>query len=235
MSNYGHYNVKLAQVIGLEASVYLCELMNITEKAIRKNKIDDNFFTLDREYIQSRTTLDAKKQEEFDGFFIRLGILEVSDINKDILSLNVGAITNLVTAPDKDMMKEVKFCKNQNTKVTKKQAIISSLQKNIVTNQPDLVHAYCEWIEAVCEKEGYMHKSAVVQAQEVIDTFSNRNLEIAIKVIEIATINGYKDMMWAVNAYKRNYADHYKMATTPVMIAPKPEPRTTKRLSDEVF
>ena len=122
MSNYGHFNIKLAQIIGLEASVYLCELMNITEKAIRKNKLDDNFFTLDRDYIQSRTTLDAKKQEELDGFLIRLGVLEVSELNKDILSLNVGALTNLVTAPDKDMMKEVKFCKNQNAKLTKKQA-----------------------------------------------------------------------------------------------------------------
>ena len=40
-SNYGSYNVKLANVLGLETAVYLSEIMNINERALRKNKLDD--------------------------------------------------------------------------------------------------------------------------------------------------------------------------------------------------
>ena len=234
MSNYGHYNVKLAQVIGLEASVYLCELMNITEKATRKNKVSGNFFVLDREYIQKRTTIGLDKQANLDEFFLRLGLIEKEDGNNDHIFVNISTLMDLMTSPDEAMMKEVKIQKSKSNKITKKQSILNSLKSNIVTDNVDLVHAYSEWIDAIYEKDGYMHKSAVMAAQNVIDTFSQRNLDIALKVLEIAVINGYRDMNYAVSNYKRNYAEHFRMVTQPV--APKKEePRTTKRLSDEVF
>ena len=55
-SNYVNFNIKVAQILGLKSAIYLSQLMDINEKAIRKNKIEDNFFTIDRKYIESRTT-----------------------------------------------------------------------------------------------------------------------------------------------------------------------------------
>ena len=43
-SNYVSYNIKLAELLGLHASIYISELMNINDKSIRKNKITDNYF-----------------------------------------------------------------------------------------------------------------------------------------------------------------------------------------------
>ena len=120
MSNYGHYNIKLAQLIGLDASVYLCELMNVTEKATRKKKMSDNFFTLDRDYITDRTTIDLKRQLELDEFLYRLGIITPSNDDKNTLSVDVSMVASLVTAPDEDMKKEIRFCKKENKKTTKK-------------------------------------------------------------------------------------------------------------------
>lgn len=234
MSNYGHYNVKLAQVIGLDASVYLCELMNITEKATRKNKVNGNYFILDRAYIQKRTTISESRQAELDDLLIRLGIIEKSNGSDNEIFVNISIIIDLMTSPDEALMKEVKIQKSKSVKMTKKQSIINSLKSNIVTDNVDLVHAYSEWIDAIYEKDGYMHKTTVVAAQNVIDTFSQRNLDVALKVLEIAVVNGYRDMNYAVTNYKRNYAEHYRMVTSPIATK-KEEPRVTKRLSDEVF
>jgi hypothetical protein len=56
-----------------------------------------------------------------------------------------------------------------------------------------------------------MSKKSVTSAQTLIDEFSNHDLDIALKVIEIASINGYRDMSWAINSYKQNYKLNYKV------------------------
>lgn len=58
MSNYVNYNVKVAQILGLDAAIYVSELLNINDKALHKNKVKGEYFTIDRMYIQSRTTFD---------------------------------------------------------------------------------------------------------------------------------------------------------------------------------
>ena len=77
-ANYNMYNITIANKLGLHSSIYLSELMNINDKAIRKNKIEDNYFTIDRAYIKSRTTLDEREQKELDKVLFNLGILEKS-------------------------------------------------------------------------------------------------------------------------------------------------------------
>ena len=64
MSNYVHFNVKLAEILGLHTAIYLGQITDINEKAIRKNKVDENFFTIDREYITKRTTIPEKEQNQ---------------------------------------------------------------------------------------------------------------------------------------------------------------------------
>ena len=97
----------------------------------------------------------------------------------------------------------------------------------IATNQ-ELREAYFDWIDSVFAKQGWMSKKSVVSAQQVIDEFSHRNLDVALKVIEIASISGYRDMTWAVNTYKSNYNVQYRV----------PQNRTTENnigISNEVF
>ena len=61
-SNYVNFNIKVAQILGLKAAIYLSQIMDINEKAIRKNKVDNNYFTIDRKYVESRTTLTRDEQ-----------------------------------------------------------------------------------------------------------------------------------------------------------------------------
>ena len=84
--NYNSFNIELAHLIGLQEAIYLNELININQKAVRKNKIEDNYFLVDRKYIESRTTLNIDEQREIDQALQTCNLIEVKD--KDYISVD---------------------------------------------------------------------------------------------------------------------------------------------------
>ncbi len=239
MSNYGHFNIKLAHILGLNTAVYLNQLMDINEKAIRKNKLVANFFILDREYVTSRTTLSEKEQKEIESNLVKLGILERSKEDDNSLLLNIAVLTNIMMSPDEDLVKDIKNFATKSKK-TKSEKIIENLKNNIITLNPELRTAYYNWIDAVYEKDGFMNKQAVISAQSNIDNFSNRNLDVALKVLEIATLNGYRDVTWAINSYNKDYKVTYVVNTENKTINNTSPSSTSavvakKRLSNAIF
>lgn len=232
-SNYVSYNIKLAELLGLHAAIYISELMNINDKAIRKNKLNDNYFKLTREYITKRTTLDEKEQLEIEQNLLKLGILEKGEHDDD-LSLNITTLTTLMMSTDEQLLDNVKKLtklKTKTPKATKGEKIKEELKTNVVTSNEELREAYYDWIDAVYAKQGWLSKKAVVCAQSQVDEFSKRNLDVALKLIEIASINGYRDMEWAINKYKSQFNVSYKLTSAPTT------PTTTRatELSSEVF
>lgn len=235
MSNYVHFNVKLAQILGLNSAIYLGQIMDINEKAIRKNKVDENFFTIDREYITKRTTIPEKEQKEIENNLIKIGILERSEKDSNTLQLNLTVLTSILMSPDEDLLKNVEnLAKPKKTK-TKSEKIIENLKENIITLNPELRQAYFDWIDAVYQKDGFMTKAAVIAAQGTVDKFSNRNLDIALKILEIAAINGYRDITWAINNYNKDYRVNYTVSTQTSKPSVSSQPPVRKRLSEEVF
>lgn len=234
MSNYGHFNIKLAQILGLETAIYLSEIMNINEKAIRKEKIEEDFFTIDRNYIEKRTTISAKKQEEIEKTLLKIGILEKTQETSNTICLNINILTSILMNPDEKLIKNINKIIKQNSKsprMRKDEAIKQNLKNQIFTTNDELTAAYGKWIEAVYDKEGWMSTEAIVAAQEIIDNFSNRNLDLALNIIRIATINGYRDMSWAIKAYKKDYNIPFRVCAS----VPSPIPAERPEVSDEVF
>lgn len=229
-SNYVSYNIKLAELLGLHTAIYISELMNINDKAIRKNKLDDNYFKLQREYIKGRTTLEEKEQLSIEENLIKLGILEKGNA-EDELSLNITTLTTIMMSADEQLIDNIKkLNKVKNKKTTKKEQVKLNLKKALIVDNIELREAYEKWIDAVYEKDGWMTKEAVSYAQEIIDNASNRDLDIALEILKIASVNAYRDMSWAVNAYKAQYKVNYKIKnqTTPVVTK-------ATELSSEVF
>lgn len=217
MSNYGNYNIELAHIIGLEASIYISELMNINSKAIKKSKVQDGFMTIDRGYLEQRTTFNEKKQLEIEQQLIKCGIISKNKDDENTMLLDVSVIAALVSTDSSDIRNDIaKVIKKKANTRTKAEVIISQLKENIVTSNPELRNAYSEWIDSVYAKQGWMSKKSVVAGQTIVDEFANHNLDVALKVIEIASINGYRDMSWAINTYKDNYKVGYKIPNAPV-------------------
>lgn len=235
-SNYVNFNIKLAQILGLKPAIYLSQIMDINEKALRKNKVDNNYFTIDRKYIESRTTLTKDEQSSIEKDLLNIGILERDTEKKNTISLNITMLTSIMMTPDEDLLKDISSLSKAKKK-TKSEVIEEHLKNNILTTNTELRDAYYEWIESVLAKKGAMTKAAVIHAQPTLDKFCNRNLEVALKVLEIASIHGYEDINWAINSYNKDFKVNYNVPSTN---SQKPRsstfvPTTRCRMSDEIF
>lgn len=209
-SNQGHFNVTLAHTFGLQCAVYIDELINITEKAIRKHKAPDGFITLDRDYIKDRTTLTIEEQLEFDKKLTEVGILQKSETG--MLNLNILELSNIMLCDDESLNKDIESIMKRvkkATRRTKEESITEKLKSYISTSNEELKLAYFQWIEAVIQKEGWMSATAVCCGEQVVDSFANHNLDVALAVVRIASINGYRDMQWAINSFNQNYKLRY--------------------------
>ena len=98
MDNYVQYNIKLAEILGLHPAIYISELLNINGKAVRKDKITNDSFIVDRDYICKRTTLSKEEQKEIEKILLNLGILAKSKDNDNALTLDITILTSLVSA-----------------------------------------------------------------------------------------------------------------------------------------
>lgn len=239
-SNYVNFNIKLAQILGLKPAIYLSQIMDINEKAIRKNKVNDNYFTIDRKYIESRTTLTRDEQVSIEKDLLNIGILEKNTEKKNTICLNITMLTSIMMTPDEDLLKDISSLSRSKKKRTKSEVIEDNLKDNVLTTNEELRDAYYEWIESVLTKKGMMTKAAVIHAQPTLDQFSNRNLDVALKVLEIASIHGYEDINWAINSYNKDFKVNYtvpgQQKSVKSSIIPPLERITLRgRVSDEVF
>lgn len=231
MDNYVSYNIKVAEILGLHSAIYLSELMNINDKAIRKSKTKDNFFTVDRKYITKRTTLSVEEQIKIDKQFFEIGLLKVDESCKNTMTLDMAVLTTMLSGDEKaisDLKKLVKSVSKPKTQ-TKMQEQCELMKTYIRTTNTELYEAYCDWIDSVYAKLGWMSKKAVVFGEDLIDETSNHDLDVALKILDIATVNGYKDMTWAVKMYNDNYKPSYRVGANSI-----PQPRS-EALSEEVF
>lgn len=231
-SNYVSYNVQLAELLGLHTAIYLSELMNINEKAIKKDKLNNNYFTLVRSYITARTTLEEKEQLEIEENLLKLGILEQGE-QKDTISLNITTLTTLMMDPDESLIDKISKMKKKSSSKrgrTKADAIKDNLKSNLKVSNQELRDAYCAWIDAIYDKQGWMSVKCVTVAENTIDSFSNRNLDIALKLLEIASIHGYRDIQWAINKYNQEFKVSYQSSPIPKKVV-----TSNSELSSEVF
>lgn len=238
LDNYVSYNIKIAELIGLHCAIYLSELMNINEKAVRKSALSNDYFTVDRAYIQKRTTLDKSEQISLDKTLIELGILKVDEERNNVLQLNLSVLISLLNDNNENIVSDLKEMKKALDKSSKKsgtkiQQSCEQMKSYIETDNPELYSAYCEWIDAVFAKLKWMSKKSVIVAQKTIDEFSNRDLDIALSVLELATANGYKDVTWAIKLYKENYEPIYRIKYSKNNSSKESDKKV--ELSEEVF
>ena len=139
------YNCNLAQVVGLHASIYLTELINISRKATIKNKLlDGKYFIVDRNYIEQRTTFDATEQKGLEKTLSQINVLSFGAAT-DSVYLDLDVLSGLVVG-DADIQQKVKVAVQNTTtkKVTGKQRCAQEMKKYIYTTNSELYNAYSE-------------------------------------------------------------------------------------------
>lgn len=223
---YVSYNCLLAHTLGLNAAIYISELVNINRKAIRKNLLSNGFFKIDRSYIEQRTTLKKEEQESLDKSLEEINILSIGD-SKDFLKVNMDSLTGLMLEKNKKIVEETSKIVKRG-RPSKKDAILKALKAYITTPNNELKEIYYNWIDAVMEKQGWMSKDSVIEGQNVVNNFCGESLESKIKLVKIASIGGLRDMNWAINEYKKNQSSSINNFKAPNI-------NSFNGLSNEVF
>lgn len=198
---YVSYNVKLAQVLDLQSAIYISELININRKAIEKNKLKDGFFKIDRNYIESRTTLKREDQKNIDKNLKSIKLLEIGE-TLDLLKVNMDTLTGLLLGK-KEIVAEV-VQPTKRGRPSKQEIVIRALKGNIETSNEELKIAYENWIDAVCAKQGWMTKIHVIEGEKALNNYNKeKDLDVALEILKIATLGGYRDIEWAIRDYEK--------------------------------
>ena len=114
-----------------------------------------------------------------------------------------------------------------------KQKQAQELKEQITITHQELREAYEGWVDGVlANPKGFLSKRAVKIFMDTVDSFANGYLDIALELINIATINGYRDATWAINKYNEELRKNIG-ATDRNSLVNTSQKRV--RVSDEVF
>lgn len=213
VSNYGTYNITIANRFGIELSIYLSQIL----KQVNTNVLDkEGFVQLDRESIKQVTTFDVNKQTLLDKELCSLEVLTVKKKAPDSIIFDTVKFASIIMCEDEKFIQDTSKLVKTNTKKGSKEYIVKSLKEKITTSNDELKAAYCDWIDAVMAKENWMSVAAVVAGQKALDSYNTtRDLDVALKILEIASVNGYRDITWAINTFKQQYKGKFNF--TPVI------------------
>lgn len=234
-NNYVSFNIKVAEVLGLHTAIYVSELININNKALHKNKINEaGYFKVDRKYITSRTTLQSDEQKQIEDKLVEIQILQIDPNDRDAFKIDINNLANIAISDDVKFLKDVsKITANvKQPKKTKRQSYIEVLKDCAAHENAELNQAYMDWVDGVyANPKGFLSPKSVKVFKETVDNFAQGNLDLALKIIDIATVNGYRDATWAINVFNRDFAAEFnrKYRMNP------PVAQKKQKLSDEVF
>jgi hypothetical protein len=192
-------NKRLVKIAGFEVAAYWAELQNILKQVVKKQTADEKgFFILDREYVEKETTLTISKQLKAEETLIKLGVLlrDIEDPNR--IAIAVNGMVAVITDEDTTKLK-----KGGKTSADEKEAKISgmkaTMKRAILETDPEIRSAYERWIDGMIDAANCRFTKAVVQVFEKTVTEYTDNKTLRLKIIEIATVNSYKDATWAIN------------------------------------
>ena len=237
-------NSRVINIFGLNTAVYVSLLLKIISKAETKNKLINQFyFKLDRKYVFSQTTLTVEEQLKIDEALMKLNILQKDPNNPDILYFDVMLFVSIVSNEDVKLITDIKDAvaiKKKTKKETQRQSIINTLKDSIACSNYELQTALREWIDSIYSNpNGYLSKTAVKEFQDTLNNYTKGDLDLALRIVKIASIQGYKMCDWAIDVYERDERNKKRLQNQNMITAAK---FTTQRkvsssneLSDTVF
>lgn len=207
-ANYIMINMDAIRIFGLDASVYLAELFNVYKKAKLKKKlvsaVDGDYFKVDRKYIEERTSLTLEKQLACDCNLEKIGMLSIYNNEADTIKLDVEMYASLIAGEDikltESISKKVKVVSPKGVRQKKSDSVRKALKEGILCSNEELLLALRGWVDSIFDGPSpYLSKNQIEIFQNELNNYTKGDLDLALKVVEIATIHSYKDCKWAIN------------------------------------
>jgi hypothetical protein len=192
-------NKKLVKLAGFEVAAYWAELQSILKQVVKKHTMDEQgFFNLDRDFVERETTLTVAKQLKCDEKLISMGVLVKDPENPNRICISVHGIVEVITNEDTSKLKKTGKT-TADVKAAKIAGIKATMKKAILEDDLELRAAYERWIDGMVDAQNCKFTKAVVQLFEQTVTGYTKDRALRLKIIEIATVNSYKDATWAIN------------------------------------
>ena len=192
-------NKKLVKIAGCEGAAYWAELESILKQVVKKCTSDEQgFFLLDRDYLERETTLSINKQFKCEEKLVAMGVLLRDPENPNRLSISVDNMYSIITNEETTKLKKTAAVK-KDEKAAKIEGIKLTMKKALVETDSDLRAAFERWIDGMVDAQNCRFTKAVVQLFEKTVTDYTPDKNKRLKIIEIATINSYKDATWAIS------------------------------------
>lgn len=214
--NYFCYNIKLAKILGLHTAIYISDLLVQQNNELKINK-ESVYFNINRDKVSDHTTLSVEEQKICDKNLIQLNVLEFKENSDTEAKIDVVKLTNLVATDDERVLKKATKVVIGNTKsagkMSNRQKQFNELKTKIICQNDELRQAYEDWIDGVyANPKGFLSFKSVNVFQKTVDDFAQGDLDLALKIIEIAAINGYRDATWAINLFHKDYEKDFMKA-----------------------
>ena len=192
-------NKRLIKIAGFDVAAYWAELQSILKQVVKKQTADEfGFFTLDRDYVERETTLTLTKQLKCEAKLIEMGVMAKDPDNPNRITIGVNSMIELITDEDTKKLRKTKAVKDA-AKTAKLEGMKLNMKKALVETDQELRAAYELWIDGMIDAQNCRFTRAVVQLfEQTVSSYTN-DKSIRLKIIEIATVNSYRDATWAIN------------------------------------
>ena len=221
-------NKRLIKIAGFEVAAYWAELQSILKQVAKKQTMDDQgFFNLDRDYVERETTLSIAKQLKCEEKLITMGVVMKDPDNPNRLAISVTNMVEIIADEDTTKLKKTAAVQ-KDTKAAKIAGIKATMKKAILETDIELRAAYERWIDGMIDAANCRFTKAVVQLFEKTVTEYTQDKNTRLKVIEIATVNSYKDATWAINRISKPNNCKASLATK------LPEQKICTGISDKI-
>jgi hypothetical protein len=191
-------NKRLVKIAGFEVAAYWAELQSILKQVVKKQTADEQgFFPLDRDYVERETTLNINKQLKCEEKLVSLGVIMKDPDNPNRLAISVANMVEVITDEDTTKLKKTGAVK-QDAKAAKIAGMKATMKKAILETDTELRAAYERWVDGMIDAANCRFTKAVVQLFEKTVTEYTTDKALRLKIIEIATVNSYRDAGWAI-------------------------------------
>ena len=230
-NSYMIYNKKLALRLGINQAIYLSYALNF---------VKDDRCILPMKDMLNNTGLSEKEVKDIESKLLITGcIIENNSNNSEInILIDFQKIFSIINEDNKATLNKIKnITKNVSTgKLTVRQKQCIDLKNKLQCSNEELLEAYCDWIDGVyANPKGFLSTRSIAIFQKTIDEFAKGDLDLVLKLIDIATVNGYRDATWAINLFNKDYAAKWNKEHPSINRSSIDDPLKKVQLNGEVF
>ena len=200
-------NIKAIQIFGIPCAAYWAELVNIYPRVIQKKMGDlqqsGGYFTVDREYVQSRLALSVEEQLTFDAALARVGVLGVDPNDPNKISIDLDTMFEILAEDDAKVLKKIRDkakTKKTDEAEAKRRGKIATFTGFTATlsHTPEVQEAYKLWVESIIEgKRGNLTKGVIQIFHDTLCEYT-QDPATQVRIIREAAAAGYTNVSWVL-------------------------------------